>query len=63
MALNEEPYVSKTGWKCVKSQLAKTEGRDPSEYAKIQQFHKDNPVAMKNEIAKLKIHAPEYAED
>lgn len=28
----EELYVNKNGFKCVRTQLAKTEGKDPQEY-------------------------------
>lgn len=57
----EDVYVNKKGFKCVKSQLAKTEGRDPQEYEKCCSFHKDNPGELKKAVAALKVIAPEYA--
>jgi hypothetical protein len=58
----EELYVNKNGFKCVKSQLAKTEGRDPQEYENIKRMS-DSPATLKAEAAKLKVRVPEYAEN
>jgi len=59
----DEMYVNKNGFKCVRSQLAKTDGRDPQEYERLVRHHKDDPQTLKSEIAKLKVRAPEYKED
>jgi len=59
----EDLYVNKNGFKCVKSQLAKTDGRDPVEYAAMQRQHAGDTVTFKAEVSKLKVRAPEYAEN
>jgi len=48
----EELYVNARGFKCVKSQLAKTSGRDPQEHAAAQ-------LTGTNTIA-LKVRVKEY---
>lgn len=42
----EELYVNKNGFKCVMTQLAKTDGRDPQEYEKF----KDVDVAKAKKV-------------
>jgi len=61
--MGEELYVNKNGWKCVKSQLAKTDGRDPIEYERTRQTFQDDPATMKTALKALKVKAKEYAED
>ncbi len=48
----EELYVNKNGFKCVRSQLAKSDGIDPQEY----EAAKRNGQDTKN----LKVRAPEF---
>lgn len=48
----EELYVNARGFKCVKSQLAKTSGRDPQEHAAAQLTGTDHKL--------LKVKAAEY---
>jgi len=48
----EEIYVNKRGFKCVRSQLAKTDGRDPQEH-----YAAENAG---NDTKNLKVAAPEY---
>ena len=50
--MTEELYVNKRGFKCVRSQLAKTEGRDPQEY--------DYAVKAGNDTKVLRVMAVEY---
>lgn len=58
----EELYVNKNGFKCVKSQLAKTEGFDPQEYERAMQRLKQEGGSKNEELAKLKVKVPEYAQ-
>jgi len=46
----EELYVNKNGFKCVRSQLAKTDGRDPQEHAAAKAAGLD-PKALKVRMA------------
>ncbi len=48
----EELYVNKNGFKCVRSQLAKTDGYDPQEYELMQKGYADK--------AAFKVRAPEF---
>lgn len=50
--MSEELYVNKRGFKCVRSQLAKTDGRDPQEYENAKQNDNDTKL--------LKVRATEY---
>lgn len=58
--MSDELYVNKNGFKCVRSQLAKTDGRDPQEYEQIKQRYKDDQAAFSAELAKLKVRAAEF---
>lgn len=58
----EELYVNKRGFKCVRSQLAKTDGRDPQEHAAALQSAANNGTQPKEEVAKLKVRATEYVD-
>jgi hypothetical protein len=49
-----ELYMSPTGFKCVKEQLAKTEGLDPVEYELAKKGYTDK--------SKLKVKAAEYVQ-
>jgi len=61
--MGEELYVNKIGWKCVRSQLAKTDGRDPIEYERVRQMFKEStPAQIKAEQDKLKVRIPEFVE-
>lgn len=53
--MSEELYVNKNGFKCVRSQLAKTDGHDPQEYELAKKGYIDKKA--------LRVHAPEYAEN
>jgi hypothetical protein len=59
----EDLYVNKNGFKCVMSQLAKTDGRDPQEHYALKQQHRDDTSAFKAEVSKLKVRASQYAEN
>ena len=48
----EEIYVNKTGFKCVRSQLAKTDGLDPVEHELARKGYVD--------AKSLKVKAPEF---
>jgi len=50
----DEIYMSPTGFKCVRAQLAKTEGLDPVEYELAKKGYTDK--------ASLKVKAPEFAQ-
>lgn len=58
----EDLYVNKRGFKCVRSQLAKTEGRDPQEYERVMADFKNDgdQKARTDKLSGLKVHAPEY---
>lgn len=58
--MNEELYVNKRGFKCVRSQLAKTDGYDPQEYEAAKQRTGGDAQAMQAELSKLKCKAPEF---
>ena len=59
----EELYMNKSGFKCVRSQLAKTDGRDPVEYeqAKTQAMREGKDLALATKA--LKVRAPEFTEN
>lgn len=61
-----EIYMNKNGFKCDRAQLAKTEGRDPQEYEEAKRRSMTegqiDKVKHRDEIQKLKVRAPEYAE-
>lgn len=63
----DEIYMNKSGFKCVRVQLAKTEGRDPQEYEQAKRMSitdgEFDKAKMKTEVAKLKVRVPEYKED
>lgn len=61
--MSEELYVNKRGFKCVRSQLAKTDGRDPQEHARAMSDAAGDAAAAKAALKNLKVHAPEYAEE
>jgi hypothetical protein len=65
--MSEEIYMNKNGFKCVRAQLIKTEGRDPQEYEHAKRVATSNgnhdKIVMKAEVAKLKIRVPEFVED
>jgi len=50
----EDLYMNKSGFKCVRGQLAKTEGLDPQEYEQA----KRNGTSL----AALKVRALEYVQ-
>jgi len=50
--MTEELYVNKRGFKCVRSQLAKTDGRDPQEHESAKQNNTDTKL--------LRVRMPEY---
>jgi len=69
--MSEPLYVNKNGFKCVRSQLAKTDGRDPVEHAAAQQRYNATPIeerdaawakARSDDLKQLKVRAPEFAE-
>lgn len=64
--MSDDIYMNKSGFKCVKVQLAKTEGRDPQEYERAKLLSQTDgvhdPAKMKSELAKLRVRIPEYAE-
>ena len=49
-----ELYMNKNGFKCVRGQLAKTEGLDPQEY--------ENAKRNGSSLDSLKLRAAEYRE-
>jgi len=51
----EELYVNKNGFKCVMTQLVKTDGRDPVEYELAKRAGQN--------VKALKVHAAKYAEE
>jgi len=53
--MSEPLYVNKRGFKCVESQLAKTEGRDPQDWEK----YKEDPAKQKV----LPVKVAKYKED
>lgn len=61
--MTEELYVNKNGFKCVKSQLAKTDGRDPQEHAQAVQRYGEDKAVLKTEVKALKLRAPEYEDN
>jgi len=63
--MTEELYVAKDGFKCVKSQLAKTDGRDPREHAQAAQRYAQSgdKAAFVAEVKALKVRAPEYEDN
>ncbi len=50
----EELYVNKNGFKCVRTQLAKTDGADPQEYELARRSGQRTDT--------LKVRAPEFKE-
>lgn len=60
-----EMYMNKQGFKCVKEQLAKSDGRDPLEYAELLRVHKDDndKTAFSAKVKALRVRVKEYAED
>lgn len=50
----DELYVNKYGFKCVRSQLAKTDGRDPQEHESMKRTGQDTKS--------LPVKAKEYVE-
>lgn len=60
MTMADDLYVNKNGFKCVRSQLAKTEGRDPQEYEATKRFAANAGQPHSAEVAKLRVWAKEY---
>jgi hypothetical protein len=65
--MNDEIYMNKSGFKCCKSVLAKTEGRDPQEYERAKMLSSEDgrvdKAKIKTEVSKLKVRVHEYVED
>lgn len=61
--MTEELYVNKNGFKCVMSQLAKTDGRDPQEHGQLVQRHAGDKQAFAQELKTLKVRAAKFAEE
>lgn len=63
----DDIYMNKNGFKCARSQLVKTDGRDPQEYEHAKRISmtdgEHDKAKLKDEVKKLRIRAPEYAED
>lgn len=53
-------YMNKSGFKCVRIQLAKTNGRDPQEHSRVSGYFRDDPQKMEQELKKLRVVAPEH---
>ena len=55
-------YVNKNGFKCVPSQLAKTEGRDPQEFEELKRRHgnNDKDPQFRTELGNLKVREEKY---
>ena len=61
----DEIYMNKNGFKCVRGQLAKTDGRDPQEYEEVSRRAKHDgltPEQHKAEVQKLKVRAADLVE-
>jgi len=56
-------YVNKTGFKCVPSQLAKTAGIDPVEYATLEKQHAGDSASFKQAVKTAKVRDARYAEE
>lgn len=50
----EEMYMNSRGFKCVMSQLQKTDGRDPQDHARILQRAKEDGETEEQTKARLK---------
>jgi len=58
----QEEYVG-NGFRCVRSQLAKTNGVDPLKHAQLQAVHGNDKVAFKAALKALKVKAAEYSDE
>jgi len=58
-----ELYVNKQGFKCVPSQLAKTSGIDPVEYATLEKQHAGDNAALKQAVKGAKVRDARFKEE
>ncbi len=61
--MSQEEYVNKNGFRCVMSQLAKTNGVDPQEHAALKAIHGDDKAAFKAALKTAKVRVAKYAEE
>jgi len=59
----EEIYVNKNGFKCVMSQLVKTNGIDPQEFERLKVQYGEDKQGFKLALKQCKVRAPQYAEE
>jgi hypothetical protein len=60
----DDMYMNKSGFKCTRLQLAKTDGYDPQEYERAKMLATQNgrfdEKVMADQLVTLKVKAPEH---